>query len=411
MHTLPYAQKTSVASAAAPSQSLSPEQTFSKLAVAARDKHISTPCYLMDQAAFHRNGRILKQVQDVTGAKILLAQKAFACPTVYPILRNYLAGTAASGLHEARLGAEAFSGEVHVFSPAYTEGEMDALVEISDHIVFNSLSQWTRFRAQLLGASRPISAGLRVNPGYAEAVAEIYNPCAVGSRFGVIPELLSDDALEGIEGLHFHTLCEQGAEALERTLVHVVAKFDRYLKQMKWLNMGGGHLITNPTYNVDLLIKVIRQMQARYPHLEIYLEPGEAIAAGTGVLVGRVIDIVENGMQIAVLDVSATAHLPDVMEMPYRSDVEGAGQPGEKAHTYRLGAPTCLSGDVFGDYSFDQPLKIGDQVVFNDTTHYTMVKNTTFNGVRLPSIALLQEDGDIAMLREFGYEDYKTRLG
>lgn len=388
-----------------------PKTTFSLLTVAAEKHALKTPCYLMDHAAFHRNGLILKRVEEETGARVLLAQKAFACFNLYPTLRNYLSGTTASGLHEARLGAEEFGGEVHVFSPAYTEEEMTALLEISDHVVFNSLSQWKRFREELLAAERPVSAGLRINPEYAEAVAEIYNPCAPGSRFGVLSSRMDEEDMEGIEGLHFHTLCEQGADALERTLEHVIAKFDPYLKRMKWLNMGGGHLITSPGYDVDRLIRVIRELQARYPRLQIYLEPGEAISTGTGVLVGRVIDLVENGMQIAVLDVSATAHMPDVLEMPYRPDVEGAGEPGEKPHTYRLGAPTCLSGDVIGDYSFDEPLEIGQQIVFHDMSHYTMVKNTTFNGVRLPSIAILQEDGDIEVVREFSYDDYKSRLG
>lgn len=389
----------------------SPEVTFSRLATAAKAQGLKTPCYLMDHAAFHRNGLILKRVEEETGAKVLLAQKAFACFNLYPTLRNYLAGTAASGLHEARLGAEEFGGEVHVFSPAYTPEELTDLLKISDHLVFNSLSQWTRYREEVLAAERHVSAGLRINPEYAEAVAEIYNPCAPGSRFGVLASLMNEADLEGIEGLHFHTLCEQGADALERTLQHVIAKFDSHLKRMKWLNMGGGHLITSPGYDVDRLIRIIREVQNRYPNLQIYLEPGEAISTGTGVLVGSVIDLVENGMQIAVLDVSATAHMPDVLEMPYRPDVGEAGAPGEKAHSYRLGAPTCLSGDVIGDYSFDRPLEIGQQIVFHDMSHYTMVKNTTFNGVRLPSIAILQEDGEIEIVREFYYDDYKSRLG
>jgi len=388
-----------------------PESTFSRLAVAAERHALRSPCYLMDHAAFHRNGLILKGVENETGARILLAQKAFACFNLYPTLRNYLSGTTASGLHEARLGAEEFGGEVHVFSPAYTEEEMAGLVEISDHIVFNSLSQWKRFREGVSTADRNISAGLRINPEYAEAVAEIYNPCAAGSRFGVLASQMKEEDVDGIEGLHFHTLCEQGADALERTLEHVIAKFDPYLKRMRWLNMGGGHLITSPGYDVDHLVRIIRSVQACYPNLQIYLEPGEAISTGTGVLVGRVIDLVENGMQIAVMDVSATAHMPDVLEMPYRPDVEGAGEPGEKPYTYRLGAPTCLSGDVIGDYSFDHPLEIGQMIVFHDMSHYTMVKNTTFNGVRLPSIAVLQEDGDIEVIRDFDYSDYKSRLG
>lgn len=392
-------------------QSFAAQETFTRLSNAAASAKLETPCYLMDHAAFHRNGRILKHVQEETGAKILLAQKAFACFNLYPTLRNYLAGTTASGIHEARLGAEEFGGEVHVFSPAYTPKEMTDLIKIADHIVFNSLSQWNRYREEVLAAERPVSAGLRINPEYAESVAEIYNPCAFGSRFGVLAKDLTEDDLLGIDGLHFHTLCEQGSDALERTLEHVIAKFGTHLERMKWLNFGGGHLITTAGYDVPRLIRVIREVQARFPHLQIYLEPGEAISTGTGILVGSVIDLVTNGIDIAVLDVSATAHMPDVLEMPYRPDVENGGTPGEKAHSYRLGAPTCLSGDVIGDYSFDKPLEIGDQIVFQDMSHYTMVKNTTFNGVRLPSIAILQEDGQIEMVREFGYADYKMRLG
>ena len=380
------------------------------IAQAFRASGIQTPAYVLDHAAFHHNGQILKQVQDATGAKVLLAQKAFSCTSLYPILRNYLAGTTASGLYEARLAAEEFGGEVHVFSPAYKPEEITELLKISDHLVFNSLSQWKRYRAEVLAAERPVSVGLRINPEYAEAVAEIYNPCAPGSRFGVLASKMNEEDLEGIEGLHFHTLCEQGADALERTLEHVVAKFDRYLRQMKWLNMGGGHLITAPNYDVPRLIRIIHDIQARYPQLEIFLEPGEAISSGGGVLIGSVVDIVENGMQIAVLDVSATTHMPDVLEMPYRPDVLGSGAAGEKPYTYRFGGPTCLSGDVIGDYSFDTPLQIGDQLVFQDMAHYTMVKNTTFNGVPLPSIVLMREDGSLEMARKFGYKTFKFRL-
>lgn len=380
------------------------------IAEAFQQSGIATPAYVLDQAAFHHNGQILKHVQDETGAKILLAQKAFSCTSIYPILRNYLSGTTASGLYEARLAAEEFGGEVHVFSPAYKPAEIIQLLKISDHIVFNSLGQWKRYREEVLTSERPVSPGLRINPEYAEAVAEIYNPCAPGSRFGVLASLMNDDDLEGIEGLHFHTLCEQGADALERTLEHVIAKFDKYLCKMKWLNMGGGHLITASDYDVPRLIRVIREVQASYPQLEIFLEPGEAISSGGGVLIGSVIDIVENGMQIAVLDVSATTHMPDILEMPYRPDVEGSGQPGEKAYTYRFGGPTCLSGDVIGDYSFDAPLEIGDQLVFHDMAHYTMVKNTTFNGVPLPTITLMKEDHAIEVARKFGYKTFKFRL-
>lgn len=390
---------------------VSQEATFTRLAEAARACDLPTPCYLMDHAAFQRNGHILREVQDRTNARILLAQKAFACFNLYPTLRNFLAGTTASGLHEARLGAEEFGGEVHVFSPAFTPSEITELVKISDHIVFNSFSQWARYREEIFSADRKVSVGLRINPEYAESVAEIYNPCAPGSRFGVLASQMNEKDFEGIEGLHFHTLCEQGSDALERTLHHVVAKFDKYLKRVKWLNMGGGHLITSPGYDIERLVRIIGEIQARYPQLTIYLEPGEAISSGTGVLVGRVVDIVENGMTIAVLDVSATAHMPDVLEMPYRPGLENAGEPGEKAHTFRLGANTCLSGDVIGDFSFDKPLEIGMQLVFHDMSHYTMVKNTTFNGMRLPDIAILKEDGEIETVRKFTYEDYKSRVG
>lgn len=385
--------------------------TFTKLAQAALANDLPTPCYFMDHAAFQRNGLILKDVQDRTGAKILLAQKAFSCFNLYPTLRNYLAGTTASGLHEARLGAEEFGGEVHVFSPAYTPADITDLLKISDHLVFNSLSQWTRYREEVISSVRGVSPGLRINPEYAESVAEIYNPCALGSRFGVLAAQMREDDLEGIEGLHFHTLCEQGSDALERTLTYVIAKFDKHLQRMKWLNMGGGHLITSPGYDIERLVRVIGEVQARYPQLTIYLEPGEAISSGTGVLIGSVIDLVENGMNIAVLDVSATAHMPDVLEMPYRADVENSGEPGKGTHSFRLGAPTCLAGDVIGDYSFDHPLEIGEQIVFHDMSHYTMVKNTTFNGIRLPDIVILKEDGEIETVREFTFEDYKTRLG
>ncbi|MFT6862811.1 MAG: carboxynorspermidine decarboxylase [Akkermansiaceae bacterium] len=382
-----------------------------QIAKAFRESGFTTPSYVLDQRAFHHNGSILKHVQDKTGAKILLAQKAFSCTAIYPILRNYLAGTTASGLFEARLGAQDFGGDVHVFSPAYKPAEMAELVQIADHIVFNSLTQWKHYREQVLCADRKISAGLRINPEYAEACAEIYNPCAPGSRFGILASLMNDDDLEGIEGLHFHTLCEQGADALERTLAHVFAKFDKYLRKMKWLNMGGGHLITSDHYDVPRLIRLIKKTQTRYPQLQIFLEPGEAISSGAGVLIGSVIDIVENGMQIAVLDVSATTHMPDILEMPYRPDVEGSGQPGEKKYSYRFGGPTCLSGDVIGDYSFDRELQIGDQIVFHDMAHYTMVKNTTFNGVPLPSISIMRDGGPVEMVREFDYQDFKNRLG
>ncbi|MCB1079532.1 MAG: carboxynorspermidine decarboxylase, partial [Verrucomicrobiae bacterium] len=309
---------------------------------------LETPSFVLDESVYHHNGRILKSIQERTGARILLAQKAFSCFPVYPILRPYLAGTAASGLYEAKLGHEEFGGEVHVYSPSFKPAEIDELLGFADHLIFNSLGQWHRYRDQVLSNPRHVSAGLRINPEYAEAVAEIYNPCIPGSRFGVLAAQLDDADLDGIEGLHFHTLCEQGAGALQRTLEVVFEKFDRHLRKMKWINLGGGHLITAPGYDVERLVQLIDEIGRRYPNLQIYLEPGEAIAIGSGVLIGSVIDLLENGMPIAVIDISATAHMPDTLEMPYRPEILGAGQPGEKAHTYRLGGPTCLAGDVIG---------------------------------------------------------------
>lgn len=372
---------------------------------------LATPSFVLDHAQFHRNGRILQSVQERTGCRILLAQKAFSSWCVYPTLRQYLVGTAASGLYEARLGREEFGGEVHVFCPAFQEPDMKELVEIADHLIFNSVHQWLRFRGQVRGAARHVSAGLRINPEYSSSPAELYDPCACGSRFGILASQLEGADLEGIEGLHFHTLCEQNSDALEATLEHVYAKFDRWLKQVKWLNFGGGHLITAPHYDVERLIRCVQETQRRYPHLQIYIEPGEAVAWDAGVLIGSVIDLVENGMEIAVLDISATAHMPDVLEMPYRPGIVGGAEPGEKPYTYRLGGPTCLSGDVIGDYSFDEPLKRGDRLVFLDMAYYTIVKTTMFNGVPHPSLTLLEEDGSVALVREFRYEDYRGRMG
>lgn len=381
------------------------------LAAAFAASGLDTPSFVLDESVYHHNGRILKSVQERTGAKILLAQKAFSCFPVYPILRPYLAGTAASGLYEARLGHEEFGGEVHVYSPSFKPREITEILRFADHLIFNSLGQWHRYRAEVVANPRPVSAGLRINPEYAEAVAEIYNPCIPGSRFGALASQLEGADLDGIEGLHFHTLCEQGAGALQRTLEAVIEKFDSHLQRMKWLNMGGGHLITAPGYDVELLVRLILQVRERYPHLQIYLEPGEAIAIGSGVLIGSVIDIVENGMPIAVIDISATAHMPDTLEMPYRPEILDAGLPGERPHTYRLGGPTCLAGDVIGDYSFDAPLRVGDRLVFREMAHYTMVKTTMFNGVPHPDICIRREDGGIERIREFTFQDYRSRMG
>ncbi len=371
---------------------------------------LETPCFVLDHERFHENGRALQDIQTRTRARILLAQKAFSTHSLYPTLRQYLAGTTASGLHEARLGHETFGGEVHVFSPAYKDAEMDALVEIADHLVFNSLGQWLRFNEVIRHAPRQISAGLRINPQFSAACVAMYDPCSPGSRFGVTADDLLEASLDGIEGFHFHVLCQQGFEPLRDALEAVETRFARWLPQLRWLNLGGGHLLTDPSYDVEALCDTLNAFSARHPNLTLYLEPGEAVVSRAGYLVASVVDIVQNGMDIAILDTSATCHMPDVLEMPYRPPVRDAGQPGEKPHTYRFGGPTCLAGDVIGDYSFDRPLQIGDHVIFEDQAQYTMVKTTTFNGVPLPSLAVYQR-GEVHLLREFGYDDFKARLG
>lgn len=398
-------------SSPAPLTRLGSDRDMEPVIEAFAESELATPSYVHDIEAFRENGRILRYVQKESGARILLAQKAFSTHRIYSVLQKYLTGTAASSLYEARLGAERFGGEVHMYSPGYHESEMEEILGLVDHLVFNSLGQWDRFRDQVLSHSRSISPGIRINPEYSESVVPLYDPCAPGSRFGVLAEQLEGVDLRGIEGFHFHTLCEQGPEALSRTLEVVLEKFGQYVPDLRWLNLGGGHLITSPEYDLNQLIETIRALKNRYPHLEIYLEPGEAVASHAGVLVGSVLDIVENGLQVAILDVSAIAHMPDILEMPYRPQIFGAGTPGEKRFNYRLGGPTCLSGDVIGDYSFDCPLKIGDQVAFLDQAHYTVVKNTYFNGIRLPSLSLFHESGAIEMIREYSYDDYQRRLG
>ncbi len=382
----------------------------SQIVHAFRESRLETPCFVFDAERFNENGRTLQGIQQRSGVSILLAQKAFSSQTLYPALRTYLTGTTSSGLHEALHGFRHFGGEVHVFAPAYKEGEMDQLLAIADHLVFNSLSQWEKFRDRVLYAPRQISAGLRVNPEYSSAAATLYDPCAPGSRFGLLSSALEGADLRGIEGLHFHVLCEKFHDALEQALDAVELKFGKWLPQMKWLNMGGGHLLTSPMYDLDHLHTILSSFKGRYPHLKLYLEPGEAVAYQAGCLIGTVQDIIENGVQIAILDISATCHMPDVLEMPYRPPLMDAGEPGVKAFTYRLGGPTCLAGDVIGDYSFDSPLQIGDYLVFEDQAYYTAVKTTTFNGVNLPSLAVY-EDGQIRLTKKFGYEDFAMRLG
>ncbi len=371
---------------------------------------IKTPCFVVDLGLIRRNLAILDGVQRRTGAKILLAQKAFSMFGIYPLLATVLKGTCASSPHEARLGREFFPGEVHAFAAAYSEQDLTELLAVCDHIVFNSFSQWKRFRKLRETAEKRIEFGLRVNPEHSEADVAIYDPCAPGSRLGIRRCDFEGEDLSGVSGLHFHPLCEKNSDSLERTLKAFEEKFGDLIPRMKWINFGGGHHITRPDYDVDLLCRLITDFRKKYP-VEVYLEPGEAVALNTGFLVGSVLDVVRNGTEIAILDTSAAAHMPDVLEMPYRPNVIGAGKPGEKPFCYRFAGASCLAGDVIGDYSFDKPLSPGDKAVFTDMAHYTMVKTNTFNGLQLPSIATWDPETErLTTLREFGYQDFKGRL-
>lgn len=368
----------------------------------------STPYFLVDEKKLVKNLEILKQVSDRTGCKILLAQKAFSMFYAYPLLRKYLAGTTASGLYEAKLGHENFGGETHVFSPAYREEEFEELLQYADDVVFNSPGQVRKYakKAKLAGKS----VGLRINPECSTQEGHaIYDPCASFSRLGTTLENFDEALLPLLDGLHFHTLCEQGADALEITLKALEEKFGRYLSRMKWLNLGGGHHITREDYDVEALAEMVKRLKETYG-VEVYLEPGEAVVLQAGFLVSEVLEVVHNGMDIAILDTSAACHMPDVLEMPYRPPVKDSGLPGEKACTVRLAGPTCLAGDVIGDYSFDTPLKPGDQVVLEDMALYTMVKTNTFNGMPLPDIVWEGIDGKRKLVKRFGYEDFKNRL-
>ena len=371
-------------------------------------EEIRTPYFLIEEKRLLHNLEILKEVQERSGCRILLAQKAFSMYSVYPLLRKFLAGTTASGLYEARLGREEFGGETHVFSPAYREEEWEELLGYADHIVFNSPRQLERYGKRAKDAGK--SVGLRINPECSTQEGhEIYDPCAPGSRLGTTLANFREEQLGLLDGLHFHTLCEQNADALEKTLRAAEEKFGRYLRGMKWLNLGGGHHITREDYDRELLIRLIRRMRETYG-TEVYLEPGEAVVLNAGFLVSTVLETVHNGMDIAILDASAACHMPDVLEMPYRPPVSESGEPGEKAYTFRLAGNTCLAGDVIGDYSFDKPLREGDQVVFEDMALYTMVKTNTFNGMPLPSIIYADSSGTRRVIRRFGYEDFKNRL-
>ena len=370
---------------------------------------LPTPCYIVDERLLKKNLEILNSVQERTGCSILLALKGFSMHSVFPLVGKYLKGITASSLFEARLGYEKMGKEVHAYAPAYVEEEFDELLGYCDHIVFNSFDQWNKFKHKVKNNPKKIECGIRINPEYSEIKTPIYNPCYMFSRLGVTLSNFRPEELDGIDGLHFHTMCEQNSDTLERTIKVVDEKFGEYIKKMKWLNLGGGHHITRPDYDIETLVRSILYFKEKYG-VDIYLEPGEAIALNTGYLVAKVLDIVDNGLEIAILDTSAACHMPDVLEMPYRPNIIDSGMPGEHAYKYRLGGVTCLAGDIIGDYSFKQPLKPGDKLVFTDMAHYTMVKNNTFNGVNLPSIALYSEAEGIKIIRQFGYEDFVTRL-
>lgn len=368
---------------------------------------VRTPAYVVDRGLLENNLRILRSVADAAGCKILLAQKAFSMFRFYPLIGEYLDGTTASGLFEAKLGREEMGGDVHIFSPAYKEDDFAEILETCDHIVFNSFSQWEKFQPQALSSNK--SFGIRVNPECSTQDHGIYDPCAAGSRLGVLRKNFREDLLDGIEGLHFHTLCEQNSDALEITRTAFEERFGDILAKMKWLNIGGGHHITRKDYDRERFIRLVSGIREKYG-VEVYAEPGEAIALNAGFLVSEVLDFVQNGdITNAILDTSAACHMPDVIEMPYRPPVLDSGEPSEKAHTYRFCGPTCLAGDIIGDYSFDTPLECGNRVVFGDMAIYSMVKNNTFNGMPLPNI-YASSDGEVELVREFSYSDFKNRL-
>ncbi|GFE57678.1 carboxynorspermidine decarboxylase [Geobacter sp. AOG1] len=369
-----------------------------------------SPAYVVDLGRLRHNLAILDQVQRRSGAKILMALKAFAMWSVFPLIRETLHGVCASSPWEARLGREEFGREVHSFAAAFKESDVVELLQVSNHLVFNSFNQLERFRPLWEKEAGRVSVGLRVNPEHSEGHTPLYDPCAPTSRLGIPLREFEGRSLGGVEGLHFHTLCEQLFEPLERTAQVFEEKFGRFLHGMKWLNLGGGHHITREGYDIDALVELIAYFKGKY-NVEVYLEPGEAIAIGTGILVGEVLDVVHNEMDIAILDVSATCHMPDVLEMPYRPGITGGFDPGVKAHTYRLGGPSCLAGDVIGDWSFERPLTAGDRLAFEDMSHYTMVKTTTFNGIQHPAICTYEpETGELKVVRTFCYEDFRNKL-
>lgn len=372
---------------------------------------VETPCYVIDEKQLRKNLELLGYVREKAGCKILLAQKAFSAYATYPLIAEYLDGCTASGIFEARLGFEEFGKENHIFSPAYPEKDFDEIVKICDHIVFNSPKQWAKFREKVRASERYIQAGIRVNPEYSEIETDIYNPCFTGSRLGTTLSQFKEDLslVDGIDGLHFHTMCEQNSDVLARTIPRFEEKFGFMFDRIKWVNFGGGHHITRKDYDVDLLIDTVKKFREKHG-LDVYLEPGEAVALNAGYLVTTVLETGKNGINVAITDASAACHMPDVLEMPYRPNIIGSDFPEKKPFTYRLGGNTCLAGDIIGDYSFDEPLCEGKRLVFEDMAIYSMCKNNTFNGIPLPSIYLFRESGEVELLKKFGYDDFKSRL-
>lgn len=364
---------------------------------------LTTPYYLCEEKLLRKNLELLKRVSDESGTKVLLALKGFAFSGLADLVSRYLSGCTCSGLYEAKFAKEYFGGEIHTFAPAFKDSEFDEISSLSQHVVFNSFAQLERYKERVKG-----SIGLRVNPEVSSSPVDLYNPCGLYSRLGVTYTNFQNESFDGVDGLHFHALCEQDVDALEKVLESFEAKWGDIISTCRWVNFGGGHHITKKGYDVEKLIKLIRDFKNRYK-VEVYIEPGEAVGWQTGALHVSVLDIVDNGMKIAILDSSAEAHMPDTLAMPYRVEVRNAGCANEKKYTYRLAGNTCLAGDIMGDYSFDEPLKIGDVIIFEDQIHYTIVKNTTFNGIKLPDLKILHENGEIETVREFGYEEYRRR--
>lgn len=373
---------------------------------------VPSACFVLEERLLRKNLELLQSVQDRTSVQIILALKGFAMYSTFPFVKKYLAGATASSLHEARLIFEEMGCKAHTYSPLYLDSDMPEILQYSSHLTFNSWNQYERFRDRVSAYPEKISMGIRINPQYSEVETDLYNPCVPGSRLGVVRAQLPDKLPADVEGLHFHTLCENDSYTLERTLKAVEERFSDLLYQVKWFNMGGGHLMTRKGYDIDHLVKVLNNFQDKYPHLQLIMEPGSAIGWQTGYLKSTVQDIIDSqGIMVAMLDVSFTAHMPDTLEMPYKPRIWNAHhEPIDGKPTYRMGGMTCLAGDFMGDYSFDHPLQIGDSIVFDDMIHYTMVKTSTFNGVPLPSIGIWREDDTFQLVKKFGYETYKDRL-